>query len=158
MKLGDRIDAAGISRATYYNRISRGMSPNEALSTPKGKRATGMTLNAAIVNAKRMALLRRGRPPSHAAFTKMKATGVPGALAVLAGRPAVSQAEELLDHVQFVAEDANTIVQLVRDLAYVASLRALYRNIAALTGEQVKTILMNLTERVADKEETDECP
>lgn len=150
MNLGERIREAGLSRAAYYSRINRGMSAEEALTVPKGHRASGPTMLDALKKARALGLMGDTRPPTQLVYGKLRAAGVPSLLAVMVGRQPAEVSAEQERRAAAAMEDPNATVRLVQSVPFVSTLRALYGNMEALTGEQVKAVLLNLLENAAD--------
>ena len=140
---------AGISRATYYARLASGMSHEDALGVPKGRRyLTGPTMNEALEFVEGAGLLGSSRPPSRDVFNRLRAAGVPAKLAVLAGRQGGPAGIEHGRRVAELASDPAAVLALFDDDAFAGGLGALLRHAHELSGEQVKAILMNLSRRL----------
>ena len=140
---------AGISRATYYARRNQGMSHEDALGTPKGRRyLTGPTLQEARDKAEEWGLLGASRPPSRDIFNRMRAAGVPAKLAVLAGRQGGPEGIEHARHVSELASDMVRLRALFDDPLFTGGMGALLKHAHELSGEQTKAILLNLARRL----------
>lgn len=139
----------GISRATYYARLAQGMSHEDALSIPKGRRyLTGPTMGEARDQAEAWGILGDSRPPSRDIFNRLRAAGVPAKLAILAGRQGGPDGNGHARQVGEMASDPERLRALFDDQIFMGGMGALLRYAHEMSGEQTKSILMNLARRL----------
>lgn len=147
---------AGISRATYYARLAQGMSHEDALSIPKGRRyITGPTMSEAMEQAQAWGIMGKSRPPSRDIFNRMRSVGVPAKLAVLAGRQGGPEGIEHARHIAELAADPERLRALFDDRIFSGGMGALLKHAHEMSGEQTKSILLNLARRLEYLDESE---
>lgn len=153
-----RIKAAGISRATYYARVKGGMTPEEALTKPKGRRAGPNGSGALYADACEFVvnegLLTEELLPSAQLFARMRNKGLPSRLAILARiKITVDERQEMLEHAQALGEHGDYVLELMEHDTFGDYLMATLKYAPLLTAEQHQNIMLTLARLVPLEDE-----